>query len=121
MVYVNPTLISAKAAFGKTQPNLFASDYIAIKKQKVLGYSGKINGTKLYNPANLNYNLFTKENLFRVNTLYNKNQYHYVNPSIQPFFQYNYIDPLGELFGNSQCGINNFTSYMQLNVCDLKY
>ena len=29
-----------------------------------------------------------------------------------PFYQTNTIDPVGLLFGNTSCGINNFTSYM---------
>ena len=33
--------------------------------------------------------------------------------SDEPFYQNNTIDPIGELFGNSQCGINNFTHYME--------
>jgi hypothetical protein len=32
--------------------------------------------------------------------------------TIEPFYQTNTIDPVGNLFGNSQCGINNFTRYM---------
>jgi hypothetical protein len=32
--------------------------------------------------------------------------------SIKPFCQTNTIDPVGALFGNSPCGINNFTRYM---------
>lgn len=34
------------------------------------------------------------------------------NSSI-PFYVTNTIDPIGELFGNSQCGINNFIDYME--------
>ena len=30
----------------------------------------------------------------------------------EPFYQVCTIDPLGELFGRSACGTNNFTSYM---------
>ena len=32
--------------------------------------------------------------------------------AIEPFYQTNTIDPLGQLFGRAQCGINNFTRYM---------
>jgi hypothetical protein len=32
--------------------------------------------------------------------------------STEPFYQTNTIDPVGSLFGKSQCGINNFTRYM---------
>jgi hypothetical protein len=30
-----------------------------------------------------------------------------------PFYQTNTIDPVGELFGNTICGVNNFTNYME--------
>jgi hypothetical protein len=30
----------------------------------------------------------------------------------QPFYQTNTIDPVGNLFGKSECGTNNFTRYM---------
>ena len=30
----------------------------------------------------------------------------------EPFYQTNTIDPVGSLFGKTQCGINNFTRYM---------
>ena len=30
----------------------------------------------------------------------------------EPFYQTNTIDPVGNLFGNTPCGTNNFTSYM---------
>jgi len=35
--------------------------------------------------------------------------------STVPFYESYYIDPLGELFGNSQCGEQNYTSYMEFN------
>ena len=34
------------------------------------------------------------------------------NPTISPFYQQYTIDPCGKLFGNTQCGIKNFTNYM---------
>ena len=33
--------------------------------------------------------------------------------SVLPFYQTNTIDPIGELFGNTTCGVNNFTNYME--------
>jgi hypothetical protein len=33
-----------------------------------------------------------------------------------PFYFTNTIDPLGELFGNSQCGELNYTHYMRYNI-----
>lgn len=44
----------------------------------------------------------------------------YINPnSTTPFYYNNTIDPLGELFGRTQCGELNYTDYMVLNpvVC----
>jgi hypothetical protein len=45
-----------------------------------------------------------------------------INPNLHdpsgnlvPFYQQYYIDPCGELFGNSQCGELNYTSYMVIN------
>jgi len=35
--------------------------------------------------------------------------------SPEPFFITNTIDPIGELFGNSQCGTNNFINFMESN------
>ena len=34
------------------------------------------------------------------------------NPSTSPFYQQYSIDPCGLLFGNTQCGVQNFTNYM---------
>lgn len=36
-----------------------------------------------------------------------------INNSNTPFYSYYNIDPTGALFGNSACGINNWTNYMQ--------
>ena len=35
-----------------------------------------------------------------------------IAPSAYPFYITNTIDPVGELFGNSSCGKNNFINYM---------
>jgi len=35
--------------------------------------------------------------------------------SMEPFYQTNTIDPVGNLFGKTSCGTNNFTSYMVYN------
>ena len=43
-----------------------------------------------------------------------------IDPSVnlKPFYQNYYIDPCGELFGNSQCGELNYTSLMVFNPPD---
>jgi hypothetical protein len=36
------------------------------------------------------------------------------SPSVtEPFYSTNTIDPIGELFGNTSCGTNNFINYME--------
>lgn len=36
------------------------------------------------------------------------------SPSVtEPFYSINTIDPIGELFGNTSCGTNNFINYME--------
>ena len=35
-----------------------------------------------------------------------------ISPTAYPFYITNTIDPVGELFGNSDCGKNNFINYM---------
>ena len=37
-----------------------------------------------------------------------------VNPNCVPIYQYYRIDPDGELFGNTPCGINNYLNYVVL-------
>jgi hypothetical protein len=37
-----------------------------------------------------------------------------INVTSIPYLSYN-IDPSGNLFGNSQCGINNYVKYMVYN------
>ena len=36
-------------------------------------------------------------------------------PTFTPYLVYN-IDPSGNLFGNSICGINNYVRYMRYNI-----
>ena len=37
-----------------------------------------------------------------------------INTVVNPYLRYN-IDPSGNLFGNTVCGINNFVNYMVYN------
>jgi hypothetical protein len=59
-------------------------------------------------PTNLNINLITKLNLIDVNVIQPVD----ISSNEYPFLQYN-IDPSGELFGNTTCGINNFLNYLE--------
>ena len=105
-----------KPTFGTLQQDLSSSDYLQLKKKRVLN---KANFSSLsLNRSNLIYNLYSKENLKDVTVLTSSDsdsKNPYINPSLSPFYKYYKIDPVGELFGNSQCGINNFTKYMEPN------
>jgi len=76
------------------------------------GYETNIDYTKL------NINLTTKEDLQGVNvieTFPDGISPTTIDPNITtPFYQNYTIDPRGELFGNTCCGINNFLLYRKL-------
>ena len=69
------------------------------------------------NPFNLNYGLYSQENLSTVNMLARNNALDVpvdkVKPSLTPLYNYYTIDPQGQLFGNSPCGQLNYVNYMQ--------
>ena len=71
--------------------------------------------------ANLNINLITKLNLTGVPVIQdfsgNKICPTTITTTTTPYLQYN-IDPSGNLFGNTICGINNWEKYM---VYDASY
>jgi len=76
---------------------------------------------KNYNSFNLNSGLYTKLNLKNVNVLETT-----TNPTITPtsinpqlttpFYENYIIDPNGSLFGNTQCGINNYINFRTSNI-----
>lgn len=143
MSSANFTPIPAKATFGNSQPIQFANDVTVGKSiisqfcpfniktcntnyklknsgdlisfKKYYRYKNKF--YKSYNTSNLNINLYTKLDLRNVNVL--QANYPIKTPtSIDPIvnFNENYtIDPEGELFGNSNCGINNFVKFQSPN------
>jgi len=137
--------IPAKSAFGNIISTEYASDYIQNKKAKIvycnnkktqleqksqsnlmLYYKGQLLhnytdpscNSSLFNNANLVTGLYTQENLEGVNVLsdISGNSPTIVDPLNSPFYKYYVIDPSGQLFGNTPCGINNFTSYMSTNI-----
>lgn len=123
--------IPAKPTFGTVQPLIYQSDYLNIKKKQILsnircnpnlGYDYyyllyKSRGTTQINPLNLVYNLYSQENLYKVNTLaYNNNlsvPVTKINPSSTPLYNYYTIDPEGQLFGDSPCGELNYVNYVE--------
>lgn len=68
-----------------------------------------------YNPASLNNNLITQLNLLGVPVIL-ENETHaapaYLSAAVIPYISYR-IDPSGNLFGNTICGANNFTEYVE--------
>jgi hypothetical protein len=67
-----------------------------------------------FNSGDLEVNLYTVENLANVNVIQGTPPTFLSND----FTQYR-IDPCGQLFGNTQCGVGNFVNYLQLNTIDL--
>jgi hypothetical protein len=80
-----------------------------------------------FDKTNLIAGLYSKMNLTSVCTVINGNPCSQIDSCsgcevgaiidarssvTEPFYQTNTIDPVGNLFGNSQCGPNNFTRYM---------
>ena len=112
----------AKPTFGTLVTLQYASDYIANKKTKRVCSTKKCRSFKTFeesvNKTELNYNLYTEQNLKGVDVLEKENvSSTSIDPSLN--FTQNYtIDPRGELFGNTPCGWNRFTHYTQLNLYD---
>jgi hypothetical protein len=131
--------ISAKPTFGTLRDNLFQSDYIKLKKSKhILCRCRKIcrcscNRINI-NTGNLIMGQYTKLDLTDVCTVIPTtpcpttpcNLLCDCEPCItkdpvpivpdqengNPFYFSNTIDPIGALFGNSQCGEQNYIRYM---------
>ena len=152
-------IIPAKPTLGSLRTNAlsFQSDYITLKKSKLVYCNsfyncGKTKNMSNYNQMNLfnngqrnsfNYlaknhlvpfnksnlvaGLYSKMNLENVCTLINgfpcnnidtcaacKTAVSVNSGSANPLNWSNTIDPVGALFGNTQCGIQNFTNYSTL-------
>lgn len=93
------------------------SNYLLFKRAKKLSVYPYLNSI---NKANLNINLITKMDLKNVNVIQNFSTGDTpttITRTADAFLDYN-IDPSGNLFGNTICGINNFVRYM---VYDASY
>ena len=135
---------SANKAFGVFSESQSAGDYIYKKKTQATYCNANIctpsltvgsesnyllfkraNKLRVYpclnsiNKANLNINLITKLDLtgFPVIEDASGNFPTTITTTTTPYLQYN-IDPSGNLFGNTICGINNWEKYM---VYDASY
>ena len=96
-----------------TKPNN-ESELLLFKKSQLLKYDSFIISS---NKTNLNNNLITKLNLFNIPVIQNIKTLQTptnITNDLIPYLNYN-IDPNGYLFGNSLCGINNYTKYMVYN------
>jgi hypothetical protein len=94
-------------------PNLTEGNYLLYKRSNVLNNFPCRNAI---NKQNLYINLITKLNLKYVPVIANMcgNSPTIMYPTCTQYLVYN-IDPSGNLFGNSICGINNYVRYMQYN------
>lgn len=112
--------MSAKAAFGTLNKNMYQSDYLNKKKGVTMGCNRlckktDVNNTKFStNKYNLIVGQYTEMNLKDVVTVDNITSTPVViNPyDSKPFYYTNTIDPYGQLFGNSPCGILNYVNYI---------
>ena len=122
MVYRNNSY-QAKPSFQSNKETLTGSDYITRKKRNLTCCSSNVTPySRNYVNGSLNMNLFTTLNLTNVcvidsssNLLQCTTNLNYTTNSLTPFFENYTIDPNGCLFGNSQCGINNFQNYIVPN------
>mgnify|MGYP003353770974 CR=1 FL=1 len=134
----------AKPAFGVNRESVNASDYIFRKKSKAsfcsytlcpqkytLNSQGELNllrkskylenikQTLPFGKSNLNINLVTKLDLEGVCVIEDASgnvcPTDIVYLEIPNFYNRYIIDPKGKLFGNTQCGINNFLNYLVYN------
>jgi hypothetical protein len=91
-------------------------DYLLRKRAINNYYYGNIDNTQSIK-TDLNYGLVSKMVLSGISVIKNNTTGESpttLNPSVYaPYFQYT-IDPSGNLFGNSICGINNFENYAVL-------
>jgi hypothetical protein len=133
---------SAKAAFGANKESSEAGDYIFKKKARAtycassmcpprynLNTQGDLNLLRTakyidrsmpFNKNNLNINLVTKLDLTNVCVIEDASGNVCANDGIiyseiPNFYNRYIIDPSGQLFGNTQCGVNNFLNYLVYN------
>lgn len=76
-----------------------------------------------FDKTNLNINLFTKLDLQNVCVI-KSNKTETCASSIDPyslFFLDYTVDPSGVLFGNTECGVNNFENFLVPNIPPITY
>jgi hypothetical protein len=100
------------------------SDLVLLRKSNYL-YNRCVSYN--FNKTNLNINLFTKMDLTGIKvlansktgvsptTIYPLNSQNLTFLTENPYYGLYTIDPCGELFGNTTCGINNYQDYVVYN------
>ena len=94
--------------------NLYSqSNYMLLKQANNLATNAcDINHTQLY--MNLITKLDLSENTIVATDLSGGSYPVKIDTTVEPYLKYN-IDPSGNLFGNTVCGINNFENYIVYN------
>lgn len=125
---------NGKTAFGQFIEPLNASEYISIKKTKATTYNVTpvIANSNLVNPldeytvinsytnintSNLYINLMSKidlHNVVVISDLGENTNPVAIDTNVIPYLKYN-IDPSGNLFGETVCGIDNYENYIIYN------
>lgn len=94
--------------------NLYSqSNYMNLKRANYLALNScNFNHTQLY--INLITKLDLSDNAVVVANLSDNGHPVIIDKTVEPYLTYN-IDPCGNLFGNTVCGINNFENYITYN------
>ncbi len=113
------------------EKNIYAPNYNQMNlfnngRRRSVNYLANNNLLPFLNKSNVIAGLYSKMDLTNVCTLINgfpcnkidscsacKNAVSVDSSSTSPLNWTNTIDPVGELFGNTPCGIENFTNYMK--------
>ena len=100
------------------------SELLLFNKGRLLNSYAFCAGTSLINEANLVAGLYTESDLSGVAVLCDVSGDACITPTAissldVPFYEHYLIDPDGQLFGNTPCGMTNFTKYMSVPVISI--
>ena len=117
--------LKLKQAFGysiknQTRSNLSQGELLSLKNCELK--NNLIFNKSYLDKTNLIAGLYSKENLEGIVTVSPSSETEppysstTIDISNSPFYGYYNIDPEGALFGNTPCGIKNYSNYMQITV-----
>ena len=100
------------------------SELLLFNKGRLLNSYAFCAGTSLINEANLVAGLYTESDLSGVAVVCDVSGDACITPTAinslsVPFYEHYLIDPDGQLFGNTPCGMTNFTKYMSVPVISI--